>query len=214
LTGYGNNGTLVNNPQWINGKIGKALMFNTNLSQGVYVQWDASILPTSGVYNNHDFTVVVWTSLENHGGTNAGWCLWQVYKAGSSPSTIGQNFFFIHPARGDYNADHLGSHYNEFGACGNKVKFKPNWNFVVYRYTNSDRLEKVYHDAINCGSHVISSPYSIDTAPVSNYKLWIGSPSYSGCYYGRYFNGLIDEFRIYNRALSDSEIKALYDATK
>jgi hypothetical protein len=28
------------------------------------------------------------------------------------------------------------------------------------------------------------------------------------------FKGLIDEVRIYNRALSDSEIKALYEATK
>jgi hypothetical protein len=29
-----------------------------------------------------------------------------------------------------------------------------------------------------------------------------------------YFGGTIDDVRIYNRALSDSEIKALYDATK
>ncbi len=31
---------------------------------------------------------------------------------------------------------------------------------------------------------------------------------------GRYFNWLIDEVRIYNRALSDSEIQTLYNATK
>ena len=29
-----------------------------------------------------------------------------------------------------------------------------------------------------------------------------------------YFAGLIDDVRIYNRALSDAEIKAIYDATK
>jgi len=29
-----------------------------------------------------------------------------------------------------------------------------------------------------------------------------------------YFHGLIDEVRIYNRALSDEEIKALYEVTK
>mgnify|MGYP001772974875 CR=1 FL=1 len=28
------------------------------------------------------------------------------------------------------------------------------------------------------------------------------------------FRDIIDEFRVYNRALSDAEIKALYDATK
>jgi hypothetical protein len=32
--------------------------------------------------------------------------------------------------------------------------------------------------------------------------------------FGEYFPGLIDDVRVYNRALSDSEIKALYDATK
>ncbi len=30
----------------------------------------------------------------------------------------------------------------------------------------------------------------------------------------RFFTGYIDEVRIYNRALSDSEIKAIYEATK
>jgi hypothetical protein len=29
-----------------------------------------------------------------------------------------------------------------------------------------------------------------------------------------YFKGLIDEVRLYNRALSDAEIKSIYDATK
>jgi hypothetical protein len=33
-------------------------------------------------------------------------------------------------------------------------------------------------------------------------------------YPSEFFNGLIDEVRVYNKALSDSEIKALYDATK
>jgi hypothetical protein len=41
------------------------------------------------------------------------------------------------------------------------------------------------------------------------YGWWVGIRGY-----GSYFPGLVDEFRVYNRALSDSEIKALYDATK
>jgi hypothetical protein len=39
-------------------------------------------------------------------------------------------------------------------------------------------------------------------------------PAEIGRYTGGYFNGLIDDVRLYNRALSDAEIKALYDATK
>jgi len=34
------------------------------------------------------------------------------------------------------------------------------------------------------------------------------------CCANRFFDGIIDEVRVYNRALSDSEIKALYEATK
>jgi hypothetical protein len=47
------------------------------------------------------------------------------------------------------------------------------------------------------------------------------APTYTSCeiigassYVGSFIDGLIDEVRIYNRALSDAEIKALYDATK
>jgi hypothetical protein len=54
-----------------------------------------------------------------------------------------------------------------------------------------------------------------------NINLSIGSSSYDvavGARHpddpGEFFVGFIDELRIYSRALSDSEIKALYDATK
>jgi len=42
-----------------------------------------------------------------------------------------------------------------------------------------------------------------------NTPVWIG-----GKYGTEYFNGLIDEVRMYNRALSEAEIKAIYNATK
>ena len=155
----------------------------------------------------------MWFSPIGPGGTNAGWCLMQVYKAGSSPSTIGQNFFWIAPARGDYNVHHLGSHYNEWIAAG-PINFKPDWNFVAYVYTNGDRLEKLYSNGVLKGQHTLANSFTIDTAPVSCNKLWLGSRTCSGCYYGRYFNGILDEVRIYNRALSADEIKALYEATK
>jgi hypothetical protein len=35
-----------------------------------------------------------------------------------------------------------------------------------------------------------------------------------GVYSSSYFNGLIDEVQIYNRALTNQEIKAIYEATK
>jgi hypothetical protein len=40
------------------------------------------------------------------------------------------------------------------------------------------------------------------------------NPIYFGSLYGtgRYFKGAIDEMRMYNRAMSDSEVMALYNA--
>lgn len=44
----------------------------------------------------------------------------------------------------------------------------------------------------------------------SSQPVYIGAPNVNG----NYFSGSIDEVRFYNRALSDSEIQALYNATK
>ena len=45
-----------------------------------------------------------------------------------------------------------------------------------------------------------------DTDPVRLGTWWKGDPLY--------FDGLLDEFRVYNRALSDNEVKQLYKVTK
>ena len=46
-------------------------------------------------------------------------------------------------------------------------------------------------------------------------KLLLGSPAFvGGNTYGLHFHGTIDDIRIYNRALSDVEVKALYELEK
>ena len=42
---------------------------------------------------------------------------------------------------------------------------------------------------------------------VASSSLWIGS-----AFGSRYWNGLIDDVRVYNRALSAAEVMALYNA--
>ncbi len=76
--------------------------------------------------------------------------------------------------------------------------------YVVFTY---DRVNgKIYVDGILRAMEAETRP--IPTDPT--YALQVGRRPNSTLYY----NGLIDEVRIYNRALSDAEIKALYDATK
>jgi hypothetical protein len=77
------------------------------------------------------------------------------------------------------------------------------WYFISNVRRNSTAGKIFINDQITQGSCSGASPYT------SSDPLTMG---YAG--YHTYFPSLIDEVRIYNRALSDQEIKALYDATK
>ncbi len=69
---------------------------------------------------------------------------------------------------------------------------------------------KIYSDgSLNSSSAVTTNTI---TTNGTSYKFSIGGNPFWGSIY--YVSGLIDELRIYNRALSDTEIKAIYDATK
>lgn len=73
-----------------------------------------------------------------------------------------------------------------------------NWHHIVGVFSQTGNYHKVYVD----GEYVNGSTYPGDATAETRY---IGSRNGS---YG--FHGLIDEVRIYNRALTESEIKALY----
>ena len=67
---------------------------------------------------------------------------------------------------------------------------------------------KIYLDGVNLSYTQTPGNYG---ATGENY-LFIGDRDYTSLVDA--WNGTIDEVRIYNRALSGSEIKAMYDATK
>src|ERR1035441_7348190 len=78
------------------------------------------------------------------------------------------------------------------------------WHHVAGVFTGTQI--QIYLDGILNGSVAQSSP------PVNNSRdVEIGS-SYGGGARKRYFNGLIDELRYYNRALSSNEVATIYQA--
>ena len=81
-----------------------------------------------------------------------------------------------------------------------------NWHHYVGTYS-ADRYLRLYID----GKLVAGpkGPYGaiVDDTGIMAIGWDEGNPV-------RYFNGLIDEVRIYNRALSSAEISAIYNATK
>lgn len=86
------------------------------------------------------------------------------------------------------------------------------WQFIaVVRDVNANVVKVYINDNKNTYSLKLPLP------GYSNKPLWIGdypskSPEYTKANH-LYFAGTIDELRIYNRALSDEEIKALYEQT-
>jgi len=78
-----------------------------------------------------------------------------------------------------------------------------NWHHVVFNWDGS--FLRLYVDSVSA-----ATPVAQTLTPVSNvYDLYVGRLAYS---YVRFFNGLIDEVRVYNRALSATEIQELYKA--
>jgi len=187
-SGYGNNGTLYNGPTWTSGEVGGALSFDgvdDYMDCGV-ADWFNSLL---------NVTISLWvkpgsTQLQYADILSAhGWG-YMVEQAGTT-----NNLFYF-------------SYWNGSVWQGNNIQTQLTagvWqHFVVQK--DGTTIRHFVNGVKTAEGSVSGNPvYSFGT------KLMISRWSGSG---GRYFNGLIDEVRIYNRALSAAEIKALYDATK
>lgn len=79
------------------------------------------------------------------------------------------------------------------------------WTFIAVTFDVNGNRSIYLNGALD--KTIASSPYSpINTAST----LYIGEQNVSG----QYFNGLISDLRIYNRAMSASEIQEMYNAEK
>ena len=59
-----------------------------------------------------------------------------------------------------------------------------------------------------------SVEYSLINLRQSNIPLIVGADNYMALRKHRFFSGQLDDLRIYNRALTDAEVKALYEFEK
>ena len=76
------------------------------------------------------------------------------------------------------------------------------WQHVALTYNRSSGNATVYRNGINIGSKIILNANLTQTSDAF----------YVGQNWGDYFNGKIDEAIVFNRTLSQSEIKALYNS--
>lgn len=83
------------------------------------------------------------------------------------------------------------------------------WHHFVFQYNDLDKTLKLYLDKILTDSIKVTGYCDVATTPtyVGARPYWNGNTAF-------YFHGLIDDIRIYNRALTNSEISNLYNENK
>jgi len=183
-SGNGNNGTLYNSPTWVDGKFGKALSFD---GSNDYVQ-------TPIISNTlTDFTMEAWVKASSVPGDRrivmgSGWNYNDWYIGINLSSNTGA------PARKWLFWVANNSQIAYVAAPDEIVAGE--WYYMVATYQGT--TGKFYINGNYIGSFTFTR--TTDSNPFQ-----IGR-SYSG----EYFNGLVDEVRVYNRALTSAEVSDLY----
>lgn len=184
-SGNGNDGVIYG-ATWVEGKYGKALSFD-----GVddYVDCGNDRIFDFGT---NTFTIETWVKTIDKTTSN-----WEGI-VGKWDTPNGYFLQYISSTGAWAFGWHGNTYINPSKSIGDG-----NWHHVVAKRTGLTSAE-LYIDGEFIGSRADLPSISSDTPD----PLSIGRLSLE---YGRYFNGIIDEVRIYDRALSAEEIKSHYE---
>ena len=187
-----NNGTLMGGGGYTNGVVGRA--FNLN-GTNAYV-----LIPNSPSLNSFVSAITIETWIKVN-------LFDQPYQA-----IVNKGNSSWRLQRDSYIASH-GGHTLQFGASGlsnfhvegSKVVDDGQWHHVAATYDGAKLC--IYVD----GVLDVSAP-ATGAITQNNYPLCIGANAEYPSPVGAFFNGLIDEVSLYKRALSSTEIAAIYSA--
>ena len=189
---YKNNGELVGKPTLVEGKFGKALKFNGR-SDWVEIPHDESLTVDKSV------TVMAWIKTPRHGGPNG--ALWQsIVAKGNNPRSY--SFYTDMESGGVHLSinNFIGGHSRRNIALNRWQHVAAQVDNRLHRYWINGKLTAVY---LLDASLDASLPGKADTASVRVGNSHDIKPAVAA---DRHFRGLIDELRIWNRALSQDEI--------
>jgi len=178
-SGHGNHGTIKGNPQWVIGYHGSALDFD---GAGDYV--DCGNPPLLTIRNQ--ITMAVWFKIAAFVND------WEAI------ISKGDNAYRLSRSATTGNAAHMGvngTSANYFD--GTTLIANDEWHHIAGVYNGSQAM--IYVDGV-LGTATPCTGQINDT----NDSFFIGENSGSR---GRYSNGIIDDVRLYNRALTQDEIK-------
>jgi len=188
VSGGNNPGTLQNSPTWTTGQIAGALNFVAASSQYVDMGISSTLSPSSAI------TVSAWinaSSFPNAQNDVVERGVTNFYELGVT--STGKMSIWV-----ALNA--VNSHYS---GTGTYTLLAGKWYHVAFTYDSVNGL-KGYVNGLLDGSDV-----AFGTMSGSNHPFTIGAFTF---FSNRYFNGKIDDVRVYNRALSATDIARLYTA--
>ncbi|MBI4833330.1 MAG: DUF2341 domain-containing protein [Planctomycetes bacterium] len=193
MSGNGNNGTLTNSPIWVDGKFGNALSFD-GANDYVSVS-DNNALTFGNGTTDSPFSIELWVYPNSASGAVI---------AKATASNAGE--YYITTAGGNLYfrlVDNSASGYIGIYA----VISQNRWTHITAAYDGNgiSGMRLYFNGVLQATTASSSGSYTAMENLATNLKI---GERESG---SNYFNGLIDEVRIYNRALTAAEITTRYN---
>jgi hypothetical protein len=187
LSGLGNNGTLINGTEYSADNKGNMLFDGVNDS--------ASFVVSDDISGNNPWTISIWANVNSteNGTGRQGWLIWQ----GPGGQTVNQ-LIAMGVTSGSIEVAHWG---NDTIFTGAEVVFD---GWAMYTCTFDGTSEYVYVNDLQSGGPK-NTTLSITTG-----TWYLGSRALSS----DFLNTRISVFNLYNRALSESEVKQNFEAIR
>jgi len=187
----GNHGAVMGGAQWTPGQIGGALQCD-----GVDDYVDLPISPLIGSLG--DCTVAIWANWSGAGGD------WQrIWDIGT-----GQTFnMFLTPNNGNTSALRFAitiSSYNDEDQTTAAQALPTGWHHVAVTMDATNAIHELYIDGQSAATNTSARYFPRDLGQTTQH--WLARSEYSA---DPYFNGGLDDFRIYDHVLTADEIAAV-----
>jgi hypothetical protein len=190
LSGYGNDGTLQSDPQWVNGKYGMALQFD-----GVddYVE-----IPHADILTvDNEVTVMAWINAERHGGPGTEG--WQGIVAKSNNP---RSYSLYTETNGGLHFSTTSTVINDYVGTVSTGQVPLNeWVHVAAMVVDGGHVYYMNGEPAGTSGSDIVLPGTTDTSPVLIGRTGEGAT--------RSFLGMIDDVRIFNHALTQEDIQVI-----